>query len=183
MTRWLYWAVATLLLATAAHLSFVLFAPMIDIGRRMAAFETAAPINTFRKIAAVGPGESLLVEPSPDISYAFCRFDISEKPVRISAPIPDSYWSVSIYSDTGENLRTYNDSQTGTRQLLLIIEDAEASMENGGEILDLPEGSLTFKSPVRNGLVMLRGFIPDRSQRRIVESTIASATCEPVEPT
>jgi uncharacterized membrane protein len=180
--RWVFWTVATVLLATVVHLSVVLFAPMVDIGRRMAAFETAAPVNTLRKMPPVGLGPSILVEPSPDISYGFCRFDISALPLKVSAPIPDSYWSVSVFSDTGENLYTINDAQTGVRRLELIIADRSNPVPEGGAILDVPEDSILYPSPVRYGLVVLRGFIPDRSQRRIIDSTIASATCAPLAP-
>ena len=182
MRRRLFWIVATLLLATVAHLCVVLFAPMVDVGRRMAAFETAAPVNTLRKVPTIVPGPSIFVEPSPDISYAFCRFDISAQPLKISAPIPDGYWSISVYSDTGENLYTINDAQTGVRRLELVIADASRAVPDGGAILDVQEDSILYPSPVRYGLVILRGFIPDRSQRKIVDSTIASATCEPLAP-
>src|SRR5690606_15084229 len=127
-------------------------------------------------------GPSILVEPSPDISYAFCRFDISARPIKISAPIPDSYWSVSIYSDTGENLYTVNDAQTGVRQLELVVVDGSASGPDGGAILNVPEGAFRYSSPVRHGLVILRAYIPERSQRKLIESTIASASCAPLEP-
>lgn len=182
MRRRIFWGVATVLLATVAHLSVVLFAPMVDIGRRMAAFEAAAPINSLRKLPAVGPGPSILVEASPDISYAFCRFDVSAEPLKVSAPIPDSYWSVSIYSDTGENLYTINDAQTGVRRLELVIADGSKEVPEGGAIVDVAEDSIVYPSPVRRGLVVLRGYVPDRSQRKIIDSTIASATCAPLKP-
>jgi uncharacterized membrane protein len=182
MRRRIFWTVAVVLLATVAHLGVVLFAPMVDVGRRMAAFEAAAPANSLRKVPPVGPGRSILVEPSPDISYAFCRFDISTQPLKVSAPIPDSYWSLSIYSDTGENLYTINDAQTGVRRLELVIVDALQAEPEGGAILDVPEDSFHYASPVRHGLVLLRGYIPDRSQRQIIDSTIASATCAPLAP-
>jgi uncharacterized membrane protein len=182
MRRKVFWIVATILLATIAHLCVILFAPMVDIGRRMAAFETAAPANTLRKVPPIGPGQSILVEPSPDISYAFCRFDISALPLKVSAPIPDSYWSVSVYSNTGENLYTINDAQTGVRRLELVIADASQSLPEGGGIVDLQEEATLYSSPVRQGLIVLRGFIPDRSQRRTIESIVESASCSPLAP-
>jgi uncharacterized membrane protein len=177
-----FWIVATILLATVAHLCVVLFAPMVDVGRRMAAFQTSAPVNTLRKVPPVGPGRSILVEPSPDISYAFCRFDISALPLKVSAPIPDSYWSVSIYSDTGENLYTINDAQTGVRRLELVIADSSKSQPEGGGIVDLQEDAIHYSSPVRQGLIVLRGFIPERSQRRTIDSIVESASCTLLAP-
>lgn len=177
MRGWLFWGVATAALAMIVHLSVVLFAPMIDVGRRMAAFETAAPVNSLKPIQSASSESSILVEPSPDISYAFCRFDVSDSALRISAPIPDSYWSLSIYSDAGENLYTINDAQTGVRQLHLLVTNAESSEAGAGAIPDGPKESIRFASPVPRGLVLIRSFIPERSLRAIIDATVASARC------
>ena len=183
----LFWASATLLLAAIVHLSVVLFAPMVDVGKRIAQFETAASPNTLQLISNETDRGRLMVEPSPDISYAFCRFDIAARPLMINAPIPESYWSVSIYSDTGENLYTINDAQTGARQLqLMVAREGDVSARqgselSGGEILDVPAETIIFPSPVSTGLVIIRGFIPDRSLKEHIDQMVGSANCAPLQ--
>ncbi len=176
MKTWIFWATATSLLAAIVHLSLVLFVPMLDIGARMAQFETTSEINTLKKLSSANDKNTMLIEPSPDISYAFCRFDLSSKPVQVSAPIPDSYWSVSVYSDTGENIYTINDTQTGVRNLKLLIVNADSqdSVSNNALVKD----AITFASPALTGLIIFRGFVPDRSRRAEVDNIVAAARCQ-----
>ncbi len=183
MRSWIYWGVATLMLATIVHLAMVLFAPVFDVGRRMAQFETAAPLNSLRKIDAISSAGDILVEPSPDISYAFCRFDVSNGPLKIEAQVPPSYWSVSVYSDTGDNIYTINDAQAGVERLRLLIVKA-AGLGEADQATPHPEqNTLRFTSPAKSGLIIFRGFVPDKSMRGIVDNALSSAQCEPVEQT
>lgn len=180
MRSWIYWGVATLMLATIVHLAMVLFAPVFDVGRRMAQFETAAPLNSLQKIDAVSSAGSILVEPSPDISYAFCRFDVSKGPLKIEANIPPSYWSVSVYSDTGDNIYTINDAQAGIGRLRLLI--VRAGSGQSDLAAPHPErNTLGFASTAKSGLIIFRGFVPDMSMRGIIDNAVSSAQCQPVE--
>ncbi len=179
MKKWMFWGFATALLATIVHLAVVLFAPVFDVGRKMAAFETAAPLNSLFKIDNADQGNSLLVEPSPDIVYAFCRFDLSSGPLLIEAAIPATYWSVSVYSDIGENIYTLNDAQTGGNRLRLVIVAANPAADEDAQ--PHPEqNTLKYTSPARSGLIIFRGFVPDRSMRDVVKSTVSAAKCNPV---
>lgn len=179
MRKWIFWGLATALLATIVHLTIVLFAPVFDVGRKMAAFEAAAPLNSLSGIGDANQRDDLFVEPSPDIVYAFCRFDLTEGPLLIEAAIPATYWSVSVYSDTGENIYTLNDAQTGGDKLRLVIVDADPLGDNDAK--PHPEqDTLKYTSPARSGLIIFRGFVPDRSMREVVRSTVSSAQCNPV---
>lgn len=176
MRTWIFWGLATAILATIVHISVVMFAPMLDIGKRMAQFEAVAGLNALRKLPAADSEEFLVVEPSPDVSYAFCRFDLSSGPVRISAPIPETYWSASIYANTGENVYTINDAQTGLRKLELLI------VESAGED-DEREDAIVYESPSKTGLVIIRGFVPDRSQKAMIDRMLSTAECRSQSPT
>lgn len=170
MKTWIFWGLATVLLATIVHISVIMFAPMLDIGRRMAQFEAAAGLNTLQKLPPAHSDGVLVVEPSPDVSYAFCRFDLSRGPVRLSAPIPDTYWSVSVYASTGENVYTINDAQTGLRKLeLLIVGPSDGNIQT--------DDAIVFESPSDSGLVIIRGFVPERSQRPIIDRMLSTARC------
>lgn len=97
MKSWAYWATLTVLLAAIVHLGFVLFQPLVDTEARLGDFKAFGAANTLFLVPDITPWSTVLPHASPDISYAFCRFDITDQPIRITAKIPDSYWSISMY--------------------------------------------------------------------------------------
>ena len=47
-----------------------------------------------------------LKRPSSDVMYSICTYDVKYKPLIITTPIPDSYWSISFYSKNTDNYVT-----------------------------------------------------------------------------
>ena len=121
MMRLLYWGMATLILAVVVHLFVVIFVPGVDAGQKLAQMETAGDVNKLHRIVANDTPQALLTEPSPDILYAFCKFDIRSRPLMVEGSIPPDYWSISVYGETGANIYTLNDRQAGVQKLQLMI--------------------------------------------------------------
>ncbi len=176
MMRALYWIVATLILAVVVHLGVVIFVPGVDTGQKMAQLTAAGEVNTLHRLGSTGEKGTPLTEPSPDLAYAFCTFDISERPLLIEGKIPPTYWSVSIYSETGENIYTLNDKQAGvpTIKLVIVQEDADIDSGNRGE---RPEDAIIVRTPSMTGLVLFRAFIPDQSLHDMVQRHLDNSKC------
>ena len=176
MMRGLYWVVATGILAVVVHLGVVIFVPGVDSGQKMAQLEAAGKVNMLHRLASSGDKVTPLTEPSPDLAYAFCKFDIRERPLLIEGKIPPTYWSVSVYSETGDNIYTLNDKQAGVPSIKLVVvnEDAEIEPSNSG---DRPEDAIIVRAPTSTGLVLFRAFIPDRSLHEMVGRHLDNSTC------
>src|SRR5262249_61919042 len=55
-----------------------------------------------------------IVRPSPDLLYSVCVFDVSRAPVLIDVPpIPEHYWSVSIFDARTDVAAVRSDRDTG----------------------------------------------------------------------
>lgn len=175
MRRLLYWITATALLAAVVHLFVVVVVPGVDTGQKMAQLEAAGEINALHRIALDGSGASLLTEPSPDLAYAFCKFDISERPLLVAGDIPPTYWSVSIYSETGDNFYTLNDRQAGVARISLMVVRRFETFAGEGR----PENIIIVRSPTNRGLILFRAFVPDRSQASEIERYLDSSECRP----
>jgi len=109
------------------------------------------------------------------------EFDITAQPLLISARVPTSYWSVSVYSETAENVYTLNDTQAGVRtvRLLLVDEDEQARFlgsDDGGE---RPLNAIVVGTPEKTGLVLFRAFVSDHSRRDIVRADLEASNCRP----
>jgi len=133
------------------------------------------PINEMRKaekrIATVAGGRNVIrhgtratskfrsvVRPSPDQLYSACVYDLSKGPVRFSGSIPDTYWSLSMFSHNSDNFFVVNDSQIEgqTYDYVLVKEGQRA-----------PEGVPTNRvivSPSKTGIALVRIFI-DKDDR------------------
>jgi len=173
MRRLLYWCVATLLLAVVVHLFVVIFVPGVDTGQKLAQMEAAGEVNKLHQIAAKDTHQVLLTEPSPDLRYAFCKFDIRTRPLMIEGSVPPGYWSVSVYGETGSNVYTLNDRQAGVQKLQLMIVTEDEPFDDEAR----PENTIIVRVPTASGLVLFRALVSDRSQEELVESHLAASKC------
>lgn len=173
MRRLLYWIAATLLLAAVVHLFVVIFVPGVDTGQKLAQMEAAGKVNMLHPIAGKDTHQLLLTEPSPDLRYAFCKFDIRSRPLMIEGSIPPGYWSVSVYGETGANIYTLNDRQAGVEKLQLMIVTEDKPFDDETR----PENTIIVRVPTASGLVLFRAFVADRSQAELVESHLTNSKC------
>ena len=177
---WAYWGTITVILAVVIHLGFVLFQPLADTKRKLGDLEAFGPVNKIFQVPNITPKSTTLAHASPDISYAICRFDLTDQPIKITAKIPDSYWSISMYSEQSDNFYVINNTQAGQSELLLLLAKVDPDADPSGEILDIPENTILVSSPSHTGLVILRAAVPDRSYTRSVREFLKQSRCEPL---
>lgn len=176
--HWIYWTGATALLAAVVHFAIVLFLPGIKTARHIHTFDVTGDIAQLEQISVENPGESLLALRNPDMSYAFCRFDLGERPLKVSARFPASYWSIGVYNDRGDNVYILNDRQAGVSRLELILVDGSDDAEQATESVQADEKTIIVPSATRTGVVVFRAFVATRSEREGVEQVLANSSCE-----
>ncbi|TAL32853.1 MAG: DUF1254 domain-containing protein [Spirochaetes bacterium] len=63
-----------------------------------------------------------VVAPSPDLLYSGLRYDVSERPLKIDAIIPqDTYWSMSLFNSRTDNYFSLNDVQAKSKKLSIVV--------------------------------------------------------------
>ena len=123
MKSWLFWIVAGLMLASVVHLSYVL------VGTRFALQDivsTEAQAAATGQFALLTPQEQLRIlgESEKDAVAGQCVFDLAGGWLAIDAAMPASFWSLTIYSDSGEEVYSINDRQAGTSRFKLTVKRA-----------------------------------------------------------
>src|SRR5262245_66259425 len=89
----------------------------------MGAGEDDTPVN--RLVLLDAPEQMrLLGETEREAVSAKCLFDISNGELSVVAEMPDTFWSLTIYSDKGADLYTINDRQAGTNNFKLTVKSA-----------------------------------------------------------
>jgi uncharacterized membrane protein len=116
------------LIGAVSHLGYVLIAPSFAMQRLIGAGEDGTPVNRFVLLDA--PEQMrLLGETEQEAVSAKCLFDISNGELSVAAEMPDTFWSLTIYSDKGADLYTINDRQAGIDKFKLTVKRAPGIMD------------------------------------------------------
>ena len=182
MKTLLFWTVCILLLAGAVHLGYVLIGP---------AFEMRAKIDELRQIAGSGGLTVLSREDSvrlmgPDgrwLVHALCVYDLADGPVMIKATVPNSYWSMAIYSAGGETFYSLNDRQAGVDQVDLMIRqpsDQAPDEEEEEELTQSTDDTFNVRAPDPVGVVVMRALADETAEYNRAAEVLARSSCRSV---
>ena len=109
-----------------------------------------------------------------DLAIAVCPFDVSKTALTITAPLPQAYWSISIFGMEGQNIYTINDQQVGTNKFAATIvlddESTDESTVRRGE-------GIVIKSKSERGLVLLRTFVTDLAASKRAQDLLSKTVC------
>jgi len=170
MKKLLFWLTTTALIAAIGHVSTLLY---FQFNLQSAAIEKITsqnPPNTLNLLASVGAKSMFSSLVSPDISYAYCSYDISENPLRVRVQLPPTYWSLAAYSTDGKNFFTINNQQIKTEQLEIVF-----ALEQQQTYLE--EGTTIVTPPTETGLFLFRTFVPNRSLTEVVQAQMKETSC------
>ena len=177
MKTLIFWTLCILLLAGAVHLGYVLIVPPIEM---------RAKIDELRQIAGDGGLAVLSREDSvrlmgPDgrwLVHALCVYDLAEGPVMINATVPNSYWSMAIYSAAGETFYSLNDRQAGIERVDLMIRPPTDQAPDEEEELTPPiDDTFTVRAPNPVGVVVMRALADEAAEYDRAAEVLARSSC------
>ncbi len=179
MRRFIFWSLAIVLLAAAAHIVTSVFFPRLEREDTVAELMSATKLNTLTVLDDEKKLKAVLRGVPTDMAFALCPYDISEKPIAISAPLPGTYWSISIFEPSGRNIYTLNDTQVGTDHFAAVIMQGEAKTAAVEDTSKREGGGIVIHTKEPNGVVVIRAFIADRASRKSAHDALASTECKP----
>lgn len=162
-----------LVVALVVHLVVIAATPRVVMSVATHRIEDrAGGANVWLHAERVTPQTQQVVRSSPDLAYSACAWDLSEGPVRISAPAWDDYFSVSLYDSRSDNFFVANGRDTGGDgvDLLLATRDQAADLAS-------TDGLLTVVSPGTTGIALLRYLAPTPSAFARADELRRSAVC------
>jgi uncharacterized membrane protein len=182
-----------LAVAAAVHLLAVWATPRLVMHRL-----TAAVLPGERSGVVLPPAtdhtQRRVVMPSPDLLYAACALDLSERPMRIRADLrTPHYSSIALYAANSDNFFVVNDLQARSR----LVDDAQGRPADGddGPRVDLvllgpkpyaqapamPPGARTVTAPSAKGLLLMRVLVADAAtDLPAADAARATLRCEPL---
>ncbi|MGI9374055.1 MAG: DUF1254 domain-containing protein [Hyphomicrobiales bacterium] len=177
MKKFLFWVFVTLLLAVAVHISTVFMVPRLEGGARVTKAMSGGDLNRLTVLTSEKDAQSILGIANPDLVYAVCPFDITQRPIFISAQVPGRYWSMSVYGEDGSTLYTLNDKQAGVQSFT-----AELRLNGQNSIVPTQavqgnSESLVIQSAFERGVVVFRAFAGESAQRQRAREQLSQTRC------
>ena len=166
-----------LLGAGIVHIVVLLLIPAFAERDAWSRLEAAADLYTITPLAAETGGAPVAKSVDPMFRAAACRFDLDDGMAQIKATGSVPFWSVSIYDRNGNNVYSFNDGDADKGVLdTVVLTPAQMIAVRK----DLPEdlvGSVFVETEARQGIAVIRAFVPDDSWKPGVERFLAQASC------
>ena len=110
--------------------------------------------------------------PSPDLLYSKCLYDVSAAPLRITTPVPDGYWSMSVYASNTDLVAVVNDRELAGQPLDVVL-------ARGGQAT--PAGVRVIRVPSARGAALFRTLVSDLAQEQALDALRREGRCTPVD--
>lgn len=167
--------------AAIIHILATLAAPELAGSTPVGRLARVAPLHKFEVLPPVSPQAQPLPFMAPDVRYAMCRYETERGPVTVTAQLPGSGWTLSLYTKEGDNFYTAvgKDGQTNDISLQLTpVADRFLGLtpEARGKV---SEATSTLNIAADSGIAVLRA--PDRgiAYRAETEAILKRASCTP----
>ena len=179
-----FWSSTAILLAVAIHISYVLFMPAVLFQKKLFAATDGNPDNMF---FVMTPEKQVLLIPTAtaDDVVGLCKFDLGAGKLILSAQLPKTYWTLSIYTQSGRQVYALDDVQAGSSSFTVDLSRAKTMLQqllakNDGEDSSQIE-NLGWKAETteQRGLAVVWIPLADALMRPEIENTIKASRCEP----
>ena len=175
MKKWLLMILATLALAAVFHvLTVMAFPKAIMVALDWKSKDMGRSSNVLYHQPRVTADSRVVVRPSPDLLYSVCAYDVSKVPLRISASVPDTYWSLSFFASNTDNFFVINDLEVKTNPVDILLVGPGVSYKN-------PGNAKVVTSPSNRGVALIRILITDENRIEELTKIQRQASCSPVD--
>lgn len=177
----LFAVVTGLIGAALLHLVIVLLLP--DFSERDAYTRVLAEgeIHRFHRLGE-SPDRAGLSKDDPFVEVSVCAFDVSEGPVRLTAPnggVP--FWSLAVYDQSSNEVFSINDRTSAGGVLDVVIATPVQLTSLRQSMPQAVSQSVLVETRQAEGYAVLRSLAPQRSFADIASTFLSQATCTPFE--
>ncbi len=123
--KWIKTAAIVLILSVIFHLIFITVFPGAMMYAVLRVIRGDRAVNDIYHGELDTAGSDPVPMTSPNLLKSTCIFDVSEKPLRITASVPDTYWSISFYASNTDNFFVRNDEQVPSKEIKLLLVNRE----------------------------------------------------------
>jgi len=173
MKNWVKWILATFILAAMIHVVTVMAIPYgIMLALKLKSDKADRKVNTLFHAPRATFESRRVVRLSPDLLYSACGYDVSKEAIRFTAPIPDTYWSLSFFASNTDNFFVVNDRDVKSKLVKILLVGSNTSYPDPGD-------AQVVVSPTNKGVAIFRILIKDEVRVNDLIQVQKQATCRP----
>lgn len=151
--------------------------------RQVSAISTGKPENSF---FILPPNEQTHLFPTATVHdvVGICKYDLESGRVVLSAQLPRTYWTVSIYTNSGTQIYSLDDVQAGSNSLTIDLTRAKSLLQqlfaknDGDDTGQIENLGWKVETTERRGLAVVWIPLSDTLMRGATEETIKASHCE-----
>ena len=186
MRRQFFWLITATILALIAHVSYVLFVPSRSFSAAIDLALGDAKSNTF---AVLDPVAQVKLVPFATAEHivGVCKFNVADGPVKVTAQLPEGFWSFAVYTIQGQQVYAINDTQADTNNFTVELSRDQGLIAqvfgNSDDAVDVTGDDIGWRIAVREnqGLAVLWMAVSDPLLREEAEDVISKSKCARVE--
>ena len=160
-SRWgefVFWVIAVAVLTGLTHIALILLMPSVAARDAFSILSEIAPVGATEVLPRPTPGARRLPFLDPTTAAAFCRYDLTQGPIRVRAPVGRAgFFSLSFHSRRGAVFYALTDRAAAHGKLEAVIATAaQLRALQAGDDEDNPSQELRIVSPTTYGFVLTR---------------------------
>jgi uncharacterized membrane protein len=172
-------ALGAAMIAALVHIVAILIVPLYATHDAFARLSELGPENAIIPLPQASPQERLIPYADPAVASAFCRFDLTNGPLRVKAPVDgSSFASLSFHTRRGSIFYAITD-KAATRGMLeaLVVTEEQLRAIAAKDDEDVPVQELRVVSTSRQGFVLMRALSEEPSLYSRAQERAKSLTC------
>jgi uncharacterized membrane protein len=186
MRRHLFWLFTAVVLGLACHVAYLLFVPIRTFS---AAIDTALGPEHGNRFVLLGSQAQLKLVPfaSTEHVVGICKFSVAEGPVKVTATLPEGFWSFAVYTIRGRQVYAINDTQADTNTFSVELSQDKGLLSQimgvGEDTNDIAGDDIGWRIAIteKQGLAILWLAVADPLLRKDVEDVVKQTRCARVE--
>jgi uncharacterized membrane protein len=167
------------MVAALVHIVAILIVPLYASHDAFARLSELGPVDATILLPEASPQERLIPYADPAVASAFCRYDLTNGPMRVKAPVDGSgFASLSFHTRRGSIYYAITDKAAihGMLEALIVTEEQLRAI-SAKDDEDTPVQELRIVSATRQGFVVMRALSEEPSLYPRAEAQARTLTC------
>jgi uncharacterized membrane protein len=174
---WLSWGLGCLAAGVIIHVLVVFDIAGSKPELALAEVSTFGPPNSFLVLRPAQNKDSVLRWRDPHFAVAMCHFSTDTGAVEVLVRLPAHYWSVELIDAAGQSHFSMNDRTGGSRDIKLLIGSRLQLARAGLTGSAIRDRRIRLETDFTQAIVRIYAFVPDKSQRALVEAALIGGQC------
>ncbi|MCP4381570.1 MAG: DUF1254 domain-containing protein [Hyphomicrobiales bacterium] len=177
MNRTLFFAFGGLLLAGVIHIVSVMLVPQFATNDAWSAMKAFGRDDIFHVLPRAEAGAEPLPSLDPHMLYAVCRFSLADDPMRVTASLPNDFWSIAVFDRRGRNRFSLNQRSAERSELDLTVITPVQMAQLRQDPPEALETAIVVELPLETGFVLIRVFVADDTLLPRARAALDTADC------